>query len=73
MDRHEAKYHAVSQVAKLIDDFIKESQSRNPYINLAARKIFREMIIIQKRTQARADRLSRDWEKFELADLLRKQ
>lgn len=73
MDRHEAKYHAVAQVATLIDDFVKESAIRHPQIDLAAKKIMREVIEIQKKTQTRADRLSRGWEKFELSDSLRKR
>ena len=72
MNRYEAKYHAVTQVAKLIDDFVKETHAAHPYLNTAAKKIMRVVIVIQKQTQGRADRLSRDFEKFELTDALRK-
>ena len=73
MNRFEAKYHAVMFVADLIDDFVKDSANKYPVLDTAAKKIMREVIVIQKRNRNRANRLSRDFEKFKADELLRKQ
>ena len=72
MNRYEAKYHAVMFIADLIDDFIKDSAAKYPLLDTSAKKIMREVIVIQKRTRNRANRLSRDFEKFKADELLRK-
>ena len=72
MNRYEAKYHAVNFVADLIDNFVKDSLTNHGVLDLKAKKIIREVIVIQKRTRNHANRLSRNFEKFKADELLRK-
>ena len=73
MNRYEAKYHAVTFVSRLIDDFINESEKKYPVLDVSARKIMRELIVIQRRTQTHANRLSRGFEDFKEVDIMRRE
>lgn len=72
MNRQEAKYHAVTLVATLIDDFLKDAEMNHRNLDKSAIKIVKEVVKIKRRIQSRADRLSRGFAKFTLDDTLRK-